>query len=908
MPQQNAPLLAFNRGIVSPKALARTDVERIRLSAEIMENWVPKTQGMMRLRPGLGYVLSNPSNNYAIDIPFVASTTDSAIIELSDSMMRIIVDDALITFPSVSTTVTTGDFSSSTGWTDDSSGAGTSGFGASGLTLNAGGRGGVAAVYQQVTVSGGDAGVLHSLRINVTRGPVVFRCGSTLNGSEYLGPTTLDTGVHCIGITPSGNFYVQFETNLLVDKIVSSCTVGSSGTMELDTPWDQDCLDELKWDQSADVVFVACGSVKQRRIERRGTYSWSVVEYRADVGPFTYASDPSVQMKSGANEGNTTLTADRPFFTEGMVGTYFQLFSENMSQTVHLSGNNSYTDPIEVTGISAGYINDRNWTYSISGTWSGTLNWFRSFDSKDYNYKIFQSSSGGGAVNITTNKAATGNDDDQDNAIVWYRLGFEDGKYTSGSASVSVDYPNDSKYGIGRVTAFNSSVSVDIEVIRSFGDTAYTKYWDQSIWSDESGWPTEVVLYDSRLWWFGRTRLIGSAVDAYNNFSVVEDSSDTVEGDSAPIIRTLGAGPVDVVNFALPLQRLIIGTDGTEWSINSSQFDEPLTGANMNAKAISAQGSKTGRCAVKVDTRGLFIQRSGKKLFEIYFDVDTYNYVSKELTILCPDITGNTEFKGLAVQRQPDTRIHLWCENGDVIVFTYDPDQDLVCWSKVDVGGEVEGVVVVPGSSEDRVYYRVKRTINSSVVRYLEKWALESESVGGDVNKMFDSFKILTGSVTKITGADHLEGESVGVWADGSYIGDYTITSGESSDFGSTYSSVVYGKKYTAQWKSVKLAYAAQQGTALAQRKKIDYLALILGTYMNGSLKYGKDFGNLEDMPQWVDGEVLTAYQLFEEYDYEAFTFPGEWDTDSRLHLEAYSPLPCEVLAAIVTIETHESS
>ena len=52
MPRQNVPLLSFNRGIISPKALARVDLDRTRLSAEIMRNWLAKTQGAMTLRPG----------------------------------------------------------------------------------------------------------------------------------------------------------------------------------------------------------------------------------------------------------------------------------------------------------------------------------------------------------------------------------------------------------------------------------------------------------------------------------------------------------------------------------------------------------------------------------------------------------------------------------------------------------------------------------------------------------------------------------------------------------------------------------------------------------------------------------------------------------------------------------------
>src|SRR3990167_8204046 len=93
MPKVNPDLLAFNRGLVSPLALARTDVERTRLSASTMVNFLPKTQGAMRLRPGTKYAGTSLSNQKAVWPEFVASTDDTALNELTDSVMRVWIPD-----------------------------------------------------------------------------------------------------------------------------------------------------------------------------------------------------------------------------------------------------------------------------------------------------------------------------------------------------------------------------------------------------------------------------------------------------------------------------------------------------------------------------------------------------------------------------------------------------------------------------------------------------------------------------------------------------------------------------------------------------------------------------------------------------------------------------------------------
>src|SRR5262245_44237132 len=156
MARQNVPFLAWNRGLVSKKALARVDLDRTRLSAEIYRNWLPSAQGAMRLRPGTKWQGSNYNDTGAVQfVEFVASTDDVAVPELTHQKMRIWVPSdtgntwetpnqrgqlALLARPHVTTTLTLGD----TGWFAASSGGGPSISGSSTRTFNAGAVGALA--------------------------------------------------------------------------------------------------------------------------------------------------------------------------------------------------------------------------------------------------------------------------------------------------------------------------------------------------------------------------------------------------------------------------------------------------------------------------------------------------------------------------------------------------------------------------------------------------------------------------------------------------------------------------------------------------------------------------------------------------------------------------------------------
>src|SRR3990167_273577 len=126
MARVNAPLLTFNRGRISKLALGRVDLDRTRLSADIQTNWVPRTLGSMMLRPGTQYIGTINNSSTAVLIPFVFSATDTALIELTSTNMRVWVGDAVVTRVASTATITNGTFSSSglTGWTDaDESGS-----------------------------------------------------------------------------------------------------------------------------------------------------------------------------------------------------------------------------------------------------------------------------------------------------------------------------------------------------------------------------------------------------------------------------------------------------------------------------------------------------------------------------------------------------------------------------------------------------------------------------------------------------------------------------------------------------------------------------------------------------------------------------------------------------------------
>jgi hypothetical protein len=806
-------------------------------------------------------------------------------------------------------------------------------FGAQGVTLNATAIGSVAKVTRRVIVS--DTGTEHSLDIEVERGPVTLRVGSTDGDDDYITETSLGTGYHNLAFTPQGNFHITLQNSDIVNRIVRSLSIGDSGTVELRTPWTAGSLDNIRYDQSADVIYVDCKDVRPQKIERRGTgRSWSVVDYAPDDGPFLTSPSSSAKLSASHFYGNSTLSADTPLFRTSHVGSLIRVFNEGQGGEWPLGALDARTDAIEVTGIgdtgAAGPSNERRITFDIGGTYTGRIRIERSFDGPDFGFKPITSNIGhtldtGDTAGSDTGTFTVNLDDTEDNISVHYRARMIE--WTSGAALVTAIYRGGGVTGRARITGYNSNTDVDIEVLSRFSDTGMTDNWQFGHWSTARGFPTAVRLHGGRLAHAQGGSIFLSASDDFENFDV------SVEGDAAPIIRTIGSGPVDNIHYLMSALRLLVGTAGSELTVKSSAIDEPLTPSNSSIVPFSTNGSANVR-AVAIDTRAIMVQRSKQRVFELGPAQNTLaDYEAFELTLLVPDLLA-AGVVSIAVQRQPDTRIHCVLGDGRVAILTFEPSEEVIAWSiwEGDTGTSplVERAMVLPGIEEDAVYYHIRRTINGAHKRYLEKWALESECLGDTgLSWLADcavSFSADTGrALTFADAAEHLGGEQVVVWGDldsgstpyidaspdvsGVQVTHTVDTGGDLTITGLTdgLKQGVAGLGYRSTWKSSKLAYAAELGSALGQMKRVPQVSLILYKTHQHSLSYGaRDTGNLDKLPSVIDGKVIDADTIHQALDNIAVPVPSTYQTDPRLIIRAKAPRPATILAAVPTVVTSE--
>jgi hypothetical protein len=584
---------------------------------------------------------------------------------------------------------------------------------------------------------------------------------------------------------------------------------------------------------------------------------------------------------------NGTLTSNLPYFKASHVGTLFELTHNEQHAIEELNGVNQATGKITVRGLfsSTKPFDDRNFGYGVdmtTGTFVGTIALERSTDIDAQVWTVVET--------FSATVSPTAYNDEQSNLLCHYRLRVTG--YTSGYALVNLDYLAGSTTGIVRITAFTNSMSVTYEVMERIGGVNATDDWRGPMWSDDLGWPRVPKLRDDRLHWFFRDRDFASNVDDYDNYD------DSVEGDSGPIIRSVGGE----VRWALSMDRLVIGTSSRVSAIQASDFNEVVTPTSWSVRPGPTLGAGYVP-PVQIDDTAIMSDKTGTRLYDVTVPDGAAKLKSSDLSRMLPNGFGSG-IVDIAVQRQPDTRVYIVMGDGSCIVLTFEREDKVVAFTTItSAAALIKDVCILPGERQDEIYFMVDR---GGALR-LERLGNETDQKSKSTCTLLDGYRVLTGSVSSITGATHMAGWVVNVWADGFDRGTVTLNGSGVAALGATYARVVYGLAYSATFESVKLAYAAQLGSAVGQTKQVKRVSPILSNSVLDGIRIGMDAANADPFPAYIDGAQRTTGQFFTHFDEDSFAIPGRWDADSRIYIKADSNAgPVTIQAIAIDIETRE--
>ena len=876
----------FNRGVVSETVFAREDVVRINNSCELMTNFLPKRLGPMVYRPGSEFL--DTVNTAARMMPFVFGIDDVVLMVWDNDGIRFMQNGVFLAVEGTPS-IPNGTFSNLTSWTvnDD---AGASSIASAFSLKQTGTANGIAQVYTTLTCT---ANVWNYYKFDVWEGPITVKIGAAGGEGRYF-TDRLESGEHWIGFNPANNTGPvmtiendqEFETRLIsiVAQTGTEIILDPSGLNSYATAVDTTKFPSYSWDQSADKFYMAVPKQRPLQITRFNARSFGINNFQNKFGPYDPINLTSITLDAAADSGTSNIVASRegPF----EYGTYpdgrlIRYAATGQTSTVTATANDDTTANIFVFGTG----DARRLGVFIESTG----NYTEIVLEKSFDQVAWQE-----VKSYTTppNESETYNDG-LDGAEIYYRLRVEAiGAATSIILTLSYSYgviEGQWKGGFNTIEGFGTTVGGSWYV--NAGSAEPTLDWYLGSWrwtesatfgaEDKGSWPSAVTFFEGRLWWGGFNKFWGSESDFYESYDR------GIEGDSAAIERTIGFGPVEQISWMAGTDYLFAGIPSAELNIRSNNRAVPLSPNNTNIKQASSYGSANIRPAV-FDNTVLFVQRSGDKLLSMGFDGE--KSVMEDLNLFTPDILIDG-VRRVEVARNPETRIYVLTEAGDIWVALIEPNEDVLAWSKYETrsGDTYEDICILPTNGEDEIYVIVSR----GSAEYLERFATLRESVGGNISKHYDSFTTYTSPGTTITIPNLANGDTVAVWVDGVYDGTYVIASGQITSVTSG-TNVVVGLPYVADYKSNKLTGHSDIGV-INSRKRIINTGLVMRNYhyVAGGLQIGPDFTNLGNMPLLENGKAPASGS----YDFFPFPFSGISETDPRICIRATQPTEIIALA-----------
>jgi hypothetical protein len=281
------------------------------------------------------------------------------------------------------------------------------------------------------------------------------------------------------------------------------------------------------------------------------------------------------------------------------------------------------------------------------------------------------------------------------------------------------------------------------------------------------------------------------------------------------------------------------------------------------------------------------------------------------MTILAEHITegGVTQ---MAYQQEPNSILWMVRNDGQLIGFTYQRDQQVTAWHRHIFGGVFgsgnavcESVSVIPtDDNEYQVYVIIKRTINSVTRRYVEYLNnFDFDETDDTTFNFLDSQLNYDGSATTtISGLDHLEGQSVSILANGATHPDKTVSSGSITlDRSST--KVKVGLSYTSLLQTMRLDAGSQDGTSQGRTKRI--FDVTIRMFESIGVEVGPDLSNMERIPFRSSADAMDSGLGVFTGDKEV-EFRGNYETDGFVFVRQTQPLPLTILSLYPKLQTND--
>ncbi len=290
-------------------------------------------------------------------------------------------------------------------------------------------------------------------------------------------------------------------------------------------------------------------------------------------------------------------------------------------------------------------------------------------------------------------------------------------------------------------------------------------------------YPAAVSYFEQRRWFGGTTNKPQNVWGTRSGTESDMSFSIPTRDDDAVSIR-ISARQVNAIRHLVPLNNLLPLTSSAEFRITSINTDA-ITPSSISVKPQSYVGASNVQPVI-VNNNLIYGAARGGHMRELAFNWQAQGYVTGDLSLRAPHLFDGLTIVDMAFQKSPQPVIWAVSSNGKLLGFTYVPEQSIGAWHQHDsyqndpsqtvngvpeLQGFYESVTVVTENDDDVLYAIVRRRINGTSSRFVERFQPRRFTDSSDAF-FVDCGATYDGSpTTTITGLTWLVGQTVNVLA-----------------------------------------------------------------------------------------------------------------------------------------------
>lgn len=411
-------------------------------------------------------------------------------------------------------------------------------------------------------------------------------------------------------------------------------------------------------------------------------------------------------------------------------------------------------------------------------------------------------------------------------------------------------------------------------------------------------YPSTVCLHGQRALW-ARTRNVPNGIwgtrigiNQLENF----DRAIPAQADDA-FSMAIVSSQVNPINQLVSTTSLIALTSHGLFNIDGDGNGGVITGNSPPSARREISRGATRLRPLAIDNAVFHTPAVGYAVRAIGYSFELDGNRSNDVTIFSPHFFESFQIVDWAYAAEPRSIIWAVRNDGKLLAFTWEQEQNVWGWTLCETQGLYKGVAVITEQGEDRAYFIIERVINGVTKRFVERmashlWENVEDACWLDcsITGSFEEPRSTFGSLW------HLEGEEVAVQADDAVYTGLTVTDGEVTlppDV--TASKVTIGLPYSVLVHTLPYRVVSQQGSNLGRRQQPGDLVLQLRKTTNikagipGKLYAVKQaLGNAGSPLGLLDGTTDTI------------TTANKAGDEVEIVIEQTLPSPFELLAIVV--------